>query len=144
MSARYFTLQTRMENSEFESADALADALETVIYQLRSLGSESPQGYTRVIQDTNGNTVGTWRGHELERPEGATPQDLVGEPRDPLAFKAGDDVVSWFEDEAGVWTMLELTEEGDEGMEWSTAATLLLSDVEAADLARRLTDRTAS
>lgn len=60
-----------------------------------------------------------------------------------LAFKAGDDVVSHYEDETGVWTVLELTED-DEAEEWHTTATLLVSDVEAADLARRLTDRTAS
>lgn len=59
-----------------------------------------------------------------------------------LAFSAGDDVVSHYEDETGVWTVLELTED-DEAEEWHTTATLLLSDVEATDLARRLTDRTA-
>lgn len=69
------------------------------------------------------------------------PIRLLTEHIAELSAKAGDDVVSHFEDETGVWTMLELTAAAEDSDEWHTVATLLLSDVEAADLARRLTDR---
>ena len=69
MSDRLFTLNVRMENAEMQSGDALADALEAVVYQLRSLGPESPVGYSRVIHDANGNTVGEWRGRKKISPE---------------------------------------------------------------------------
>lgn len=61
-----------------------------------------------------------------------------------LSFTAGDVVVSHFDDESGQWTHVELTEAVEDSDEWRTVASLLLSDVEAADLARRLTDRTIS
>lgn len=67
----------------------------------------------------------------------------VNDPR-PLSFVAGDVVVSHFEDEAGVWSHLELTEEVEGSDEWRTVASLLLSDVEAATVAKNLTDRTAT
>lgn len=67
----------------------------------------------------------------------------VNDPR-PLSFVAGDAVVSHFDDEAGKWTHLELTEEVEGSDEWRTVASLLLSDVEADAVAKRLTDRTAS
>lgn len=67
----------------------------------------------------------------------------VNDPR-PLSFVAGDVVVSHFDDEAGAWTHLELTEEVEGSDEWRTVASLLLSDVEADAVAKRLTDRTAT
>lgn len=89
--------------------------------------------------------MGDWITYEAAVEEVVTAAiNLREAEREPHAFKAGDDVVSFYEDDAGVWTVLELTKEDAEALEWHTAATLLLSDVEAADLARRLTDRTAS
>lgn len=67
----------------------------------------------------------------------------VSEPR-PLSFVVGDVVVSHFDDEAGAWAHLELTEEVEGSDEWRTVASLLLSDVEAATVAKNLTDRTAT
>lgn len=67
----------------------------------------------------------------------------VTDPR-PLSFVAGDVVVSHFEDGAGVWAHLELTEEVEGSDEWRTVASLLLSDVEAATVAKNLIDRTAT
>lgn len=65
----------------------------------------------------------------------------VNDPR-PLSFVASDVIVSHFEDEAGVWTHLELTEAVEDSDEWRTVASLLLSDDEAATVAKNLTDRT--
>lgn len=69
MSDRYFSLNVRMENAEMQTADTLAEALETVVYQLRSIGYASPVGHSRLIRDINGNTVGNWVARERKTPE---------------------------------------------------------------------------
>lgn len=58
------------------------------------------------------------------------------------SFVSGDVVVSHFTDDTGAWTHIELTQEVEDSDEWETVVSLLLSDVEAKDLAARLIDQT--
>lgn len=56
----HFTVSIRLAAAQMLTAEDVSGALETVQYQLESLGDQSPEGYTRSIRDINGNTVGQW------------------------------------------------------------------------------------